>query len=432
FLISATRQGYFGARFAQSRGNGLAGAVKVDANAVFFAEVRMERLGAISGTIFDENRLGIPDHQVMVYKQDVPLRMMGLAKTDDRGFYRVGNLSPGRYLVRTGPRELEDGSGLLPTFFPDAAGPADAKPIDLDLEREVAEIDIQPLPGRLNHLSGTVSGCQPPAWVKLTLSSDGGRKESTASCGGAYRFDELSPGSYELLAELQSGGAPLASHREIYIDRDSEGVGLQVAPMPVVTFQTESRDGIALRANTLLITARRKDLAGESRSMQIGTENGLFTPGYWEVAVLPPSSHYVASIAATPARGRSRAGANADWKEIYFGAGNTRVKVVVSQRPAHLIGKVTASGAPVASIPVYLQGRDVDLRRRLNGPRMARTDNQGTYRFDGLPPGSYLVTSSPEMGDVTLESMLAARASPVTIAEGTEATQDLDLASANQ
>ena len=119
-----------------------------------------------------------------------------------------------------------------------------------------------------------------------------------------------------MLAELQSGGTPLAAHREIDVDRDSEGVGLQVSPLPIVMFQAESREGGALRPNMLLITARRKDLAGESASMQIATESGQFPPGYWELAVLPPSSHYVVSIASTPARGKSRAGASPDWNEI--------------------------------------------------------------------------------------------------------------------
>ena len=148
--------------------------------------------------------------------------------------------------------------------------------------------------------------------------------------------------------------------------------------------------------------------------------------------MLPPSSHYVVSIASTPARGKSRAGASPDWNEIYFGAGTTRVRVVVSPRPAQVVGRVTASGSPVVSMLVYLQARDADLRRRLNGPRIARTDSQGKYRFDGLPPGSYLVVSSTEIAEVTLETMQAARASLVTVAEGEGATQDLELPATTQ
>ena len=66
-------------------------------------DIRMHRLGAITGTILDENQVGIPKMQVVIYTATRPLHQAGEAKTDDRGFFHVGELTRDRMLCARRP-----------------------------------------------------------------------------------------------------------------------------------------------------------------------------------------------------------------------------------------------------------------------------------------------------------------------------------------
>ncbi|MCC6368265.1 MAG: carboxypeptidase regulatory-like domain-containing protein, partial [Bryobacterales bacterium] len=137
-----------------------------------FAEIRMRRLGAIMGRLVDENEVALPDVEVVAYRAQPPLRIAAKAKTDDCGIYRLSGLAPGRYWVRNAAAELEDGSGLLPTFYPGATGTEDARPLRADLDADTDGIDFRPLPGHLLTLRGRVTGCPPgEGSIRVTLSS---------------------------------------------------------------------------------------------------------------------------------------------------------------------------------------------------------------------------------------------------------------------
>jgi hypothetical protein len=70
------------------------------------------------------------------------------------------------------------------------------------------------------------------------------------------------------------------------------------------------------------------------------------------------------------------------------------------QRAGRVVGRVTDEhGEPVATIPVhilrqeYFQGRRQLVPAPLGGPA-ARTDESGTYRISGIPPGTYFLMAS--------------------------------------
>ena len=57
--------------------------------------IRMPRYAAISGTVLDENDVGLEDIEVAVYSNTRPPRLLGHAPTDDRGVYRLGRSAAG-------------------------------------------------------------------------------------------------------------------------------------------------------------------------------------------------------------------------------------------------------------------------------------------------------------------------------------------------
>jgi hypothetical protein len=227
----------------------------------------------------------MPEVAVLAYPAKIPLRVAARTKSDDRGFYRLAGLTPGRYWVRTGPHELEDGTGLLPTFAPETTASEEARVVAAELDREVPEMDLQPVAGRLLRLGGRLTGCRGP--VKITLSSDTGRRETTTECaGGAYMFEGVAPGEYELLAESPAGEFSSAAHLEMHLDRDTEGANLHLTPLPQILVETE-----------VPLVARRRDMAGEGESVQLRAGLARVLPGYWDMSA---SGRLLESIAMMP------------------------------------------------------------------------------------------------------------------------------------
>jgi Carboxypeptidase regulatory-like domain len=115
------------------------------------------------------------------------------------------------------------------------------------------------------------------------------------------------------------------------------------------------------------------------------------------------------------------------WNEV-MGRWYAPIRVRLSTRTAALKGRVTGSGdEPVPGAPVYLEAFDSQTGKRLTDLRTARTDFEGRYRFAGLAPGVYRVLSTFEYDQPDSQTMGAAGASVVTLSEGGDNAQDLEL-----
>jgi len=126
----------------------------VEKDSLFTAELRLSRFGAVSATVVDENGVGIPAVSVSAYKDGRPSRPAGQSSSDDRGVFRIAGLEPGAYRIRTNPKQPEDQSGLLPTYFGDSAGADGSIPVTVRLDDEAGGLMIRPAPGRLLRANG--------------------------------------------------------------------------------------------------------------------------------------------------------------------------------------------------------------------------------------------------------------------------------------
>ena len=406
YLLSATRDTYATAWYGQKRPGSPGVPITVTKDSDLFTELRLRKLGAISGRLMDENKVGMPGMMVLAYQAAIPLRLAAQAKADDRGVYRIGGLTPGRYYVRSAPHTLDDGLELQPTFSPESAGARDARVVLVELDGDAADQDIRPMPGRLLRLSGRLLGCTGMALV--TLAHDTGRRQSTVPCVGAFTFDSLPPGDYELLAESAKAPATspvpdTAAFRELSLDRDTEVGVLPLAFKTTVSVTVTERAGGVLKPADFPVMIHRKDPAGESETVAL-TRDLRLAPGYFEITALPPPTHYLDTIGQFPDRRiRSRAGVHPDWHEVALGlSGITGIRVVLSSGAASLSGRVfTTGGAMVPGAPVFLLPATPEGRRRMNGPRTMRTDRQGAYRFAGGAgplPGPQFLRSGRDHG----------------------------------
>jgi len=424
YQVSGVRAGFAEARFGQRRNNGPGSPIFVPRDGSHFVELRLKRLGAITGRMLDENRVGMPGVPVVAYTTSVPMRIVGSATSDDRGFYRITGLLPSRYFIRTGPAQLEDALNLLPTYYPfTSVVLRDAQPVSVDLDTDTTHMDIQPVPGNLSSLGIHVTGCLGIAQV--TLSTDTGRRHANAPCNlGPIRFNGLAPGEYEVLAEGEADRQNLAGFHSVHLDMERE-IGLALRPLHDFALRLTDAAGLALR--DIGIIARRRDLAGEGPDQVLTGERVQLPPGFWQITARPPASHYLSDL-KVDAGGyrRARKDPNPEWFEFYLDY-SIRASISLSSQTAQLLGRVTLAGKAAIAAPVYLLPTTPQTRRRMNGLRTTHTDANGNYRFDGLAPGAYVVLSSLDIAEVNEETMGAAQARALTLEEGRTGTQDLEL-----
>src|SRR5258706_15617703 len=93
YLLSASRIGFAELHYGQKTWKAAGAPVaRAEADSRYVAELRLRRLGAVAGVVWDENQVGLAEQDVVVYEATRPPKMAARAKTDDRGVYRVGGL----------------------------------------------------------------------------------------------------------------------------------------------------------------------------------------------------------------------------------------------------------------------------------------------------------------------------------------------------
>jgi hypothetical protein len=430
YLVSVSRLSFAPAQYGQKRWKAPGVPVLLEETQSTFLNIRLPRFGSVTGAILDENEVGLPEHDVVIYRNTRPPQLVTRVKTDDRGMYRIAGLEPGRYLVRTVGRQYEEG-GYLPTFHKEVTVLDQAYQVEVDIDRETSDINVRPRPGQLFTLAGQAI-VNPPQPVQLNLVSDTGSEALTTDGGGNFKFNPTAPGRYELYAQAQGDRrGPVGAFLPLEVDRDRSDVRIALRYYPEVTFSFRDTKGQPIDPSAVQVMARRKDLSGDGKAETLRLSKDLVTllPGRWDVALAPNPRYYAESFHGPGLNPGDRARADG-WNEIVV-LGSPPPNAVLfrlSSSPGGLHGTVTASGhEPVPGAPVYLELYDVDARKRLIDVRQTRADIQGHYQFLGLAPGNYRIVSTFEF--LASDSAAMELASPRTVAieEGRDTPLDLDL-----
>ena len=430
YLLTAARDGYFPSAYGQRLPAGRGTPIEVSADSSFFADLRLRHKGAITGRLLDENGVGTAGVRVVAYRSRLPLRAAGSGVSNDRGVFRIFGLDPGKYWVRSASHTLDDGSGWLPTFGLQGREARDARVHPVTVDGETTDADVSPEPGSLFRLRGMI-GCDGDGPVTVTLSSETGRRQTEAGCGGGYEFTNLAPAGYEVFATLRDGSS--AAFVELFLDRDTDSGGVQLMQSPPVDFElhlngVQVRDNMAARMK-VGVTGRRQDLAEteSERDFVLGRRTTL-APGRWEFRAHPPAGYYVESIVSsygTPRR-RWRPERASDWYEVFIEPRyRVAIRIAMSDRAAQIHGRVMADGKPVPGAPVFLWPVAEAGRRSLAGAPQNISDTQGNFRFGNLPPGDYRVVASFDLNEIDEEIAEECRAATVRVEAAKDATIDL-------
>lgn len=420
YFVSAEKGNYARANFGQKKWNGKGSPIVLDAGARFVAELHLSRLGVVTGQVRDENGVGIENHAVLVYRDGRPPKLAQRGSTDDRGVFRVPGLEPGRYHVRTGPRRMEDGSGMAATYFGQGTVLGDSKAVEVRLDEETPDVDITPRAGRLYKLTGRAAWSGVSA---VSLFSDLGRMTSGVGSDGRFSFDQLPPGSYELLAESEGDGPRMAAYRAIFISDDIEGLILEPARVPRLAVLCDLHDSRLPLDRQVSVFARRIQPPDGQAARRFLCQDGPYIgPGTWEVGVVTPPSVYVSgmSLDGNPLKTS---------QFVLAPGGNPLLSILLSAKPAKLMGAVTApGGVPSVGATVFLKPVDPDVRERLFERESFRTDAKGQFHVDGLPPGAYQIVASFEYEKPDEVDWGLSQVRTVQLDGGKEASVELKLA----
>src|SRR5579883_1490191 len=83
YLLLASRRGFAPVPYGQKQGKGSGVPLEVGENSEASVEIRLPRYGAISGAVLDENDVGLPDCEVIAYRDSHPPAPAAHATTDD-------------------------------------------------------------------------------------------------------------------------------------------------------------------------------------------------------------------------------------------------------------------------------------------------------------------------------------------------------------
>lgn len=430
YVLTASRDGYAPIAFGQRRpqGTGPAFAVVKDTN--LFAELRLRRLGVLTGRVLDENRIGIRRAGVSAYSTKPPFRSVGTAETDDRGVFRIHGLAEGKYRLRSQPFRHDDGLALLPTFAPEMPALRDSLVYTTQLDIEASDIDVTPVPGNLISVGGAVT-CAPadvPGFVTVTISTETGRRETRASCNGSYQFDNLAPGNYEIFGMHTGGRIASFTERRIYQSTANAQVDLRpIASADIWTRDQEGRTPVKARG---VLTLRRVDLAGVAETKELPFEDHVVIPmfpGWWEVAGQLAAPLHISGVGLVWRQSAPRATADLDRFEFLIPGGDQFFPVAIrtSSRAGTVAGRVTEQQKGVPGIPVFLMPVAAEIRREAGGPRRLATNVTGEFRFEGLPPGDYRLLASFDYDEVDEEILAAGNATLIRVETTGTARADL-------
>jgi hypothetical protein len=171
--------------------------------------------GGLDGTLSNDSKATSPSYSHS-------------ALTDDRGYYRIAGLPPGKYRLSVTLKQsyfgVKPGGGAnivfepqrpgvaeLTVFAPDALEEVGAKPVEVKDGDEITGADIT-VPARLLHsIGGTLmQGGTPIGGINVSVQRRDGSVqgyESISMPDGSYRFDMLPPGTYTIRAKPMSSSS---------------------------------------------------------------------------------------------------------------------------------------------------------------------------------------------------------------------------------
>ena len=470
YTIAVQAPGYIAAEYGQRHWAEQGRRVQVRAGQVADGlDVALGRGGAIGGRILNDRGEGLSGVEIQVLgerflpggKAMVPA---GLAQTGEGGQYRVGDLPPGRYLVKAymagAPRPSGDPPRrYAPTCFPGASCVQDAEAVLVAEGRDSLDVDFplltsapRTVSGRLVDPAGDFLGLSVRLMPFAGNGSEADSRSAAVSADGRFVVDDVAPGEYFVVVHgarnqsewLRRWGS-LLMHR-IAVTNDVHGLEIAARQGSRVDGRVvaDQMDGLPFDPGMLTLEsmARLPDSVGaDGQPVQAGIVHGrvrpdrsfayesLVGPAVLQVSGLPPG-WAVKSI--------RRDGADVTDRPVDFSDGAApQVEIVLTNRLTGIAGRVRRANSRQAASDytvVVFPSRQEQWTFGARLIRAVRAGQDGGYQIEGLPAGDYLaiaVDALPRFAwtDAAVLERLAVHATPVRLREGERRSLELRMSS---
>ena len=411
-------------------------------------------VGTISGRVLDAE--GQPAESLFVQAEQGG-HAVRTGMTDDRGQYRIGGLSPGKYRVRAVtqkfpiPPELRtDGTTEAiygDTYHPGALDEKGATRVSVGPADDVTGIDIRLVRTPIVRVGGKVSGLPDGAknvYLEVTRGNGGqGSTGAQVKPDGSFEIWRLDPGKYTLRATYNGSGEMIwSSAVDVEVgDSDVENIGLTLmAPEEIrgqLVFEDEGArqatqgPGTGAGGSTQAPPPRpqrriflHEDSGMLGQPMGDVAEDGAFTipkvtPGKYKVSVMGYGA-FVKSVRVGETTSEGPA------VNLNQGSGGAKVTVTLSSAYGEIAGTVRDDKGTVA-------GARLGLWDTTSPGNMmyAASQADGTFSIKGVTPGAYklLVMDEGEMYTMTNQGPddLDERAETVEVRPNETVTRDLKM-----
>lgn len=464
YTITANRAGFLRLQFGQRRpgeaGQPLQLAEGEVAEKIDFA---LPRMSVISGRITDE--VGEPLAGVTVFpmqaryfrgrRRMVPV--MGQARTDDTGEYRLTGLEPGDYYVMGSTRDtwtMEDDAkqrvGFGPTYFPGTLVIANAQQIKVKLGQEASGTDFGMVPGRVATISGTaLSSSGAPIvgeMVQMSQEFSGPSYSSMFGFGGGrigadgtFTVKDVSPGEYKLTVRYPGDKDHPAEGASVVVSVmgvDVDGVLLTTGAGGTISGRVVTDDGTPLALGSVGTGRADMRMRVSMRPVEPDTTYSTFNQdngrvrddGTFEVTDVFGANRISLgpltggwAIKSINLEGRDYSDLPVDVRNGQHVDGMT---IVISKKLATLQGRLVDKDARPAFGSVILFPED--SARWGEGSRLMRTtrpDRLGNFEIRTVPAGDYLIAAVDAVqpgatDDPEFLKGLADDATKVTVSDG--------------
>jgi Carboxypeptidase regulatory-like domain len=377
----------------------------------------MTRESAISGTVMDEEGLGVREAQVLLFQSSTTdgrreTRERSATMTDDEGHFHWAHLTAGKYflvvmatpwyasypqttsttaqaavIADNLPRSPLDVAYPL-TFYPGVTDESAATPILLGKGEKVsADVTLHAVPAA--HLRVTMENPDQlhSAFASLEVNLFNGTRVQAPTqsnqLAGVVEISGIAPGRYATQIHAWSN-AQVRTLQERELTADGGGViekPLAARAQVGATIRFEPPSAAPAKLALQLRDKNSTQVFGVPASGKGEIEFGQgLPPGSYEVSVQGGQELYIQSMQATGARLNGRT------LEIK-GDAAVRLTMVVAQGMGEITGTVLRGDKPVAGVMIVLVPADPGNNRVLF--RRDQSDSDGTFRLAGVVPGRY-------------------------------------------
>jgi hypothetical protein len=393
----------------------------------FGLKLKLLPTGAITGRVLDQAGDPIEAAQVIV---DGPTTQSG--PTDERGYFRLGGLAPGKYRVRAAlnnglslpPETRTDGTQDLhcaATWSPGVASAKEATRIEVRPSGESGGADIQMRLTPWVRVSGRVFGL-PEGMDRATLMARPAGLFTAGSfsrvrADGTFELWHIDAGKYVIGANWQGSGNQLMKTVDLDIEvaaSNIDGLELRFVPPSDLVGRVDFEDDAARQAMFPKPPAAATSGSSQQKTppppaqppslmlqdlttfasvpgIRIGDDGAFLAKG------VPAGRYQIKLLAHSVYISSMRLGtqnSEGNRLDLRNGSAGAELSLMVSSKVASVSGIVSDERGPVAGAHMVLvvAGQPDSFLQRLSGT----SDETGKYQILNVPPGSYRLVDVTE------------------------------------